>query len=84
MFNSPQQGWQCPVCKTVYAPTVSECKCAANARARDGDTTWSIQWEHIPSMTSVPKAGNCDSSKVWIRGADGKYRLVYNDIKTGF
>lgn len=21
------QGWQCPVCKTVYAPSVFECRC---------------------------------------------------------
>ncbi len=23
----PQQGWQCPMCKTVYAPSVTECDC---------------------------------------------------------
>lgn len=23
------QGWQCPVCKTVYAPSVLQCWCAA-------------------------------------------------------
>lgn len=24
-FNFPQQGWQCPVCKRVYSPTVTMC-----------------------------------------------------------
>jgi hypothetical protein len=23
----PQQGWQCPCCKTVYSPWVGKCEC---------------------------------------------------------
>lgn len=46
MFNTPPQGWQCPVCKTVYAPTVTECKCAANARVRIYSTDG--QWIRTP------------------------------------
>lgn len=26
----PQQGWQCPCCKTVYAPWVQSCECEKN------------------------------------------------------
>lgn len=24
--TAPEQGWQCPICKTVYAPHVHQCK----------------------------------------------------------
>lgn len=26
------QGWQCPLCKTVYAPSVTQCRCAKVAQ----------------------------------------------------
>lgn len=29
------QGWQCPLCKTVYAPHVDKCECAAGERTFD-------------------------------------------------
>ena len=33
-MNNVQQGWQCPVCKRVYAPWVPACdKCGRNADA---------------------------------------------------
>lgn len=28
-------GWQCPLCGTVYAPTVKKCKCARKEKAND-------------------------------------------------
>ena len=27
MAKNVKQGWQCPVCQTVYAPTVEKCEC---------------------------------------------------------
>lgn len=27
-YTSPQQGWQCPACKTCYAPFVDRCTCS--------------------------------------------------------
>jgi hypothetical protein len=32
MAKDVKQGWQCPVCQTVYSPRVRSCKCAANAQ----------------------------------------------------
>lgn len=29
-YPSPNQGWECPKCKVVHAPTVSSCYCQAN------------------------------------------------------
>lgn len=29
-FQFVPQGWQCPCCKTVYAPHVSQCGCASH------------------------------------------------------
>lgn len=29
-----KQGWQCPVCLTVYAPRVDRCECATITAAR--------------------------------------------------
>ena len=26
-LNTPNQGWQCPLCKMVHAPWVSYCSC---------------------------------------------------------
>ena len=28
VLAQPSQGWQCPCCRVVYAPAVSECRCA--------------------------------------------------------
>ena len=27
MTKNVKQGWQCPECKTIYAPTVEKCEC---------------------------------------------------------
>lgn len=29
------QGWQCPACKTVYAPHVEKCECSATQEATE-------------------------------------------------
>lgn len=32
MTSQPQLGWQCPHCKTVYAPFVMKCECCKVAK----------------------------------------------------
>jgi len=32
LFNFPEQGWQCPICKRVYAPSVPMCFYCGNTR----------------------------------------------------
>jgi len=26
-FSQPKQGWQCPLCKTIYSPSMVTCTC---------------------------------------------------------
>lgn len=37
-MNNVQQGWQCPVCKRVYAPWVSSCDKCGRDEAKDNTT----------------------------------------------
>lgn len=40
--TSIQQGWQCPCCKTVYAPWIKSCKCQkASSRITINNPYWS-------------------------------------------
>lgn len=33
------QGWQCPICKTVYSPEIKECpKCVVKENSEKGGT----------------------------------------------
>jgi len=32
LFNYAEQGWQCPICKRVYAPSVPMCFYCGNTR----------------------------------------------------
>lgn len=41
----PAQGWQCPLCKTVYAPGIQACGCA---RRQTVDATYSVPKETVP------------------------------------
>ncbi len=35
----PQQGWQCPVCKNIYSPTIPECyKCNGGTNIPTSDS----------------------------------------------
>ena len=37
---SPQQGWECPRCRTIHAPWVSECLCQPPVgTSTEGDTS---------------------------------------------
>lgn len=38
-FSQPQQGWQCPICKTVYSPSMVACSCQKNAKYETIPTT---------------------------------------------
>lgn len=50
-----QQGWQCPICKRILAPFVSECPCQGQGQTTitttniDGDTT--IDLSKRPDLT---------------------------------
>ena len=52
-----QQGWQCPVCKKIYAPNIPECLHCNNVEAElnttDGEGL-TIDWNKTISMTHVP------------------------------
>ena len=54
-----QQGWQCPVCKRVYAPFVSECLyCGRNTVTNIGTGTGDnpvVDWYKIYAGTGMPK-----------------------------
>lgn len=52
-FISVQQGWQCPICKRVYAPWVSGCDCSYS----DNGTTLTpkIEWRDQITITPVNK-----------------------------
>ena len=59
----PQQGWQCPVCKTVWAPFVSSCsKCSSSWQYVPPLSPWSYPspmnpypyWSIVPDNTDVP------------------------------
>ena len=52
-----QQGWQCPVCKKIYAPHIPECLHCNNVetelKTTDGEGL-TIDWNKITSMAHVP------------------------------
>lgn len=41
MSKKCKQGWQCPVCMTVYAPQVEKCECA-----KVPVNQWWLQWPY--------------------------------------
>lgn len=41
MTSGSNTGWQCPLCKTVYAPSVTKCDCAK-------DNTLPVTFKCIP------------------------------------
>lgn len=52
-----QQGWQCPVCKKIYAPNISECLHCNNVETEfkitdNGGLT--IDWDKTTTMTHIP------------------------------
>lgn len=38
VFSLAQQGWQCPICKKVYAPHITECYWCNNKKILTKDT----------------------------------------------
>jgi hypothetical protein len=60
-----QQGWQCPECKTVYAPHVDKCECTKQQKttATVDVTGWTINWKQgdpVPMWYGDPP-GTCES-----------------------
>lgn len=63
-FNSPPQGWQCPCCKTIYAPSVFSCApCSMGHAPRLQPTIVPSVWE--PAGTPVwinPQPTTCGTA----------------------
>lgn len=52
-----QQGWQCPICKKIYAPIISECLHCNNVKTElkttdNGELT--IDWGKNATITHIP------------------------------
>lgn len=52
-----QQGWQCPICKKIYAPNISECLHCNNVETElktgdNGEPT--IGWGKNGTITHIP------------------------------
>lgn len=52
-----QQGWQCPICKKIYAPNIPECLHCNNVETElkttdNGELT--IDWGKSATITHVP------------------------------
>ena len=45
-MSTAQVGWQCPVCKTVWAPSVQ--KCGTCSPVAVPDWTWRPPWPYNP------------------------------------
>lgn len=46
------QGWQCPLCKTVYAPHVDQCACAS------GERTFDVHADNTDEPNRINQAGD--------------------------
>lgn len=60
MSVGPQQGWQCPCCKTVYAPWVRSCACESEVSFTATDT-W--QKEGVDREDSGTSTGHWESGR---------------------
>lgn len=68
VFMTIQQGWQCPACKTIYAPYCLQCLCERKVNFipiwpyypywNTHDAYWSI----YPIHTNIPMQITCTSS----------------------
>jgi len=47
----PQQGWQCPVCGTVYSPSTEKCSVKHRKPKDDGMTMNEIRAKYFPNMS---------------------------------
>ena len=47
-----QQGWQCPICKRVYAPGTIMCLYCGNEK-ESISTTYKIDYKHHEEITKV-------------------------------
>lgn len=52
-----QQGWQCPICKKIYAPNISECLHCNNVKIElkttdNGELT--IDWGKNATISHIP------------------------------
>jgi len=55
--NSIQQGWQCPVCKKVYAPSTPMCFDCPQKESMWITNNTSGQAPDIPPVTATSKEG---------------------------
>lgn len=53
-YSGAQQGWQCPICKTVYSPFTPMCYYCGEAgmtKTSTGTGTADVDWQKQPSVT---------------------------------
>lgn len=55
MFNTPQQGWQCPLCNRVYAPTTHMCFYCPPKVESASNTSPLVQNTHSTFLTEKDK-----------------------------
>lgn len=53
------QGWQCPICKRVLAPFMTECPCRGQGPETHWTTTTTTPAEEKPAYTIVPHRDSC-------------------------
>ena len=70
---SAQQGWQCPICKTVYSPfTPMCCYCgqAGMTKTTTGTGTADIDWQKQQSVTTSDLVFNAGGHLYGVMGGD--------------
>ncbi len=82
----PQQGWQCPVCKSVFAPFVPQCFCCGPGKS--ATTTNPVPVPKRSEVESCPYEVPKTSGTVSVKGDSncsrfqylgGKYRTAQSD-----
>ena len=72
-MNNIQQGWQCPVCKRVYAPWVSSCDKCGRDEAKNNTTFRAV-------TTPATINGNTTIGEIWV-GTDRKCEKCGGDMQ---
>lgn len=58
MYDYVKQGWQCPICKRIYGPDVTQCLYCNDARVTYARNSW-LKPEFIKQYE--------EESKEWLR-----------------
>ena len=61
-FNHAEQGWQCPICKRVYAPSVPMCFYCGNTRITTTSDT-KLEESNLDTETNNDYKINTTNSK---------------------